>query len=143
MAHSTKETLSIIWCDNGTTDGKFTEGLVYTIIHAHTVGVPVNNAIRVQGNQIARQRQAAIEMWEKVGTDWALWIDSDIDCNQNFRRSFCLFYCLELIPLLFVGSAVDKSRSLFRFFFRCHSCSISRFTSNQYFLASSLFFASL
>ncbi len=29
MAHSNKETLSIIWCDNGNTDGKFTEGLVY------------------------------------------------------------------------------------------------------------------
>jgi hypothetical protein len=83
MAHSTKETLSIIWCDNGTTDGKFTEGLVYTIIHAHTFGVPINNAIRVQGNQIARQRQAAIEMWQKVNTDWALWVDSDIELTQN------------------------------------------------------------
>lgn len=78
MAHSNKETLSIIWCDNGNTDGKFTEGLVYSLIHASSVGVPVNNAIRVQGNQIARQRQAAIEMWEKVNTDWALWVDSDI-----------------------------------------------------------------
>lgn len=87
MAHSNKETLSIIWCDNGTTDGKFTEGLVYTIIHAGTVGVPVNNAIRVQGNQIARQRQAAIEMWQKVGTDWALWVDSDIVLTQDMLKT--------------------------------------------------------
>lgn len=86
MAHSPKETLSIIWCDNGLTDGKFTEGLVYTIIHAPTVGVPVNNAIRVQGNQIARQRQGAIEMWEKVGTDWALWVDSDIVLTQDMLK---------------------------------------------------------
>ena len=87
MAHSTKETLSIVWCDNGNTDGKFTEGLVYSIIHAGTVGVPVNNAIRVQGNQIARQRQAAIEMWQKVGTDWALWIDSDIELTQQILKT--------------------------------------------------------
>lgn len=75
MAHTSKETLSVIWCDNGNTDGKFTEGLVYTMI---TSGVRISNAIRVAGNQIARQRQAAIEMWGKVGTDWALWVDSDI-----------------------------------------------------------------
>jgi hypothetical protein len=75
MAHSNKETLSVIWCDNGNTDGKFTEGLVYSII---TGEVPFHNAIRVQGNQIARQRQAAFDMWNKVGTDWALWVDSDI-----------------------------------------------------------------
>jgi len=87
MAHSPKETLSIIWCDNGTTDGKFTEGLVYTLIHAPTIGVPVNNAIRVQGNQIARQRQAAIEMWEKVATDWALWVDSDIVVTQDMLKT--------------------------------------------------------
>ncbi len=87
MAHSNKEMLSIIWCDNGTTDGKFTEGLVYSIIHAHKYGVPINNAIRVQGNQIARQRQAAIEMWQKVGTDWALWVDSDIVLTQEMLKT--------------------------------------------------------
>ena len=75
MAHTNKETLSVIWCDNGNTDGKFTEGLVYTLI---TSEVRIGNAIRVAGNQIARQRQAAIEMWDKVGTDWALWVDSDV-----------------------------------------------------------------
>ena len=87
MAHSSKETLSFIWCDNGTTDGKFTEGLVYTLIHAPMVGVPVNNAVRVQGNQIARQRQAAIEMWQKVGTDWALWVDSDIVLTHHMLKT--------------------------------------------------------
>ena len=87
MAHSNKETLSIVWCDNGTTDGKFTEGLVYSLIHAASMGVPVNNAIRVQGNQIARQRQAAIEMWGKVGTDWALWVDSDIVLTKEMLKT--------------------------------------------------------
>lgn len=84
MAHSNKETLSVIWCDNGNTDGKFTEGLVYSII---TGSVPFHNAIRVQGNQIARQRQAAFEMWNKVGTDWALWVDSDIVLTKEIVKA--------------------------------------------------------
>ena len=87
MAHTNKETLSIIWCDNGTTDRKFTEGLVYSIITASGNGVPINNAIRVQGNQIARQRQAAIEMWGTVGTDWALWVDSDIVLTKEHLKT--------------------------------------------------------
>ena len=87
MAHTNKETLSIVWCDNGTTDGKFTEGLVYSMITASSNGVPINNAIRVQGNQIARQRQAAIEMWAKVGTDWALWVDSDIVLTKEHLKT--------------------------------------------------------
>jgi Glycosyltransferase like family 2 len=79
MAHSSNETLSIGWCDNGMVDGKFTEGLMYTTITAPTRKLAVNNAIRVQGNQIGRQRQALLDMWyDQVKTDWLLWVDSDI-----------------------------------------------------------------
>ena len=35
--HSAKETLTVAWCDNGMVDGKFAEGLVYTIVKEHTV----------------------------------------------------------------------------------------------------------
>ena len=35
--------------------------------------------MRVQGNQIGRQRQEALEFWyEKTDFDWVLWVDSDI-----------------------------------------------------------------
>jgi len=79
MAHSSKETLSIGWCDNGLTDGKFTEGLMYTTITAPTRNLTINNAVRVQGNQIGRQRQALFDMWaDSIKTDWLLWVDSDI-----------------------------------------------------------------
>ncbi len=84
MAHSNKETLSVVWCDGGLVDGKFTEGIVYTLI---TSEVKIHNAIRVQGNQIARQRQAAFEMWEKVGTDWSLWVDSDIVLTKEVLKT--------------------------------------------------------
>ena len=79
MAHSSNETLSIGWCDNGMVDGKFAEGLMYTTITAPTRKLGVHNAIRVQGNQIGRQRQALLDMWyDNVKTDWLLWVDSDI-----------------------------------------------------------------
>jgi hypothetical protein len=66
----------VCWCDNGTTDGKFTEGLVYAIISS---GIPISSAMRVQGNQIGRQRQNALEFWyDKTDFDWVLWVDSDI-----------------------------------------------------------------
>lgn len=79
MAHKPNETLSVAWCDNGMTDGKFTEGLVYTLVTSQARNVRVHNAIRVQGNQIGRQRQALFDMWaDQVKTDWILWLDSDI-----------------------------------------------------------------
>lgn len=35
--------------------------------------------MRVQGNQIGRQRQNALEFWyDKTDFDWVLWVDSDI-----------------------------------------------------------------
>ena len=79
MAHGSNEVISIGWCDNGTTDGKFTEGLVYTTLMAGSKKIPVGNAIRVQGNQIGRQRQEAFDFWYKeTEYEWILWIDSDI-----------------------------------------------------------------
>lgn len=88
MAHSSKETLSIGWCDNGMTDGKFTEGLVYTTVMGVVPGnVTVHNAVRVQGNQIGRQRQALFDMWaDSISTDWLLWVDSDIVLTQDVLK---------------------------------------------------------
>jgi GT2 family glycosyltransferase len=88
MPHSSKETLSIGWCDNGMTDGKFTEGLVYTTVMGVVPGnVTVHNAVRVQGNQIGRQRQALFDMWaDHINTDWLLWVDSDIVLTQDVLK---------------------------------------------------------
>jgi hypothetical protein len=66
----------LCWCDNGTVDGKFTEGIVYSVISSP---LPITSAMRVQGNQIGRQRQQAMEHWYKeTNFDWILWVDSDI-----------------------------------------------------------------
>lgn len=79
MPHSKNETLTIGWCDNGLTDGKFTEGILYSTIGLPKFGIFVNNAVRVQGNQIARQRMDLLELWfDQVKTDWLLWVDSDV-----------------------------------------------------------------
>lgn len=74
-----KETVSIGWCDNGTTDGKFTEGLMTAVITGGANKMPIASSIRVQGNQIGRQRQVLWDHWaDKMDTDWLLWVDSDI-----------------------------------------------------------------
>ena len=41
-----KGDILLVWCDNGDTDGKFTEGLVYTLLMAPQI--PVVSALRVQ-----------------------------------------------------------------------------------------------
>jgi hypothetical protein len=69
------------WCDNGTTDGKFTEGIVYAAL---TSKIPIKSAMRVQGNQIGRQRQEALDFWyNKTDFDWVLWVDSDIVLTED------------------------------------------------------------
>jgi len=75
--HSKNETLAIGWCDGGMTEGKFAEGLFYTMIKSP---IKIADGIRVTGNQIARQREALIRNWYKNSeTDWLLWLDSDIE----------------------------------------------------------------
>ena len=74
-----KETVAIGWCDNGLTDGKFTEGLMSAVITGGANGMPITTSMRVQGNQIGRQRQVMWDHWANtVKTDWLLWVDSDI-----------------------------------------------------------------
>ena len=43
--HKANERIMLTWCDNGTVDGKFAEGLVYSIL---TSGIPIQGAQRVQ-----------------------------------------------------------------------------------------------
>jgi hypothetical protein len=87
MPHSSKETLSVGWCDNGMTDGKFTEGLLYTTLTSAKHGIFFNNAVRVQGNQIARQRMDLLNIWaDQIKTDWLLWVDSDIVLTADILK---------------------------------------------------------
>jgi hypothetical protein len=81
------DTVAIGWCDNGTTDGKFTEGLTIAIIAGPANGMMINTSIRVQGNQIGRQRQVLFDHWaDNVKTDWLLWVDSDIVLNLEAMK---------------------------------------------------------
>ena len=79
-----QETVAIGWCDNGTTDGKFTEGLMSAILAGPANGMTIHTSIRVQGNQIGRQRQVLFDHWaNNLKTDWLLWVDSDIVLNLD------------------------------------------------------------
>lgn len=74
-----KGTLTLAWCDNGMSDGKFAEGMVSIALQAPANGIPISYSIRVQGNQIGRQRQALFDHWaDNLKSDWILWVDSDI-----------------------------------------------------------------
>lgn len=76
------DTVTLGWCDNGLTDGKFTEGLMTAVVAGPANGIIINGSIRVQGNQIGRQRQALFDHWANtLKTDWLLWVDSDIVLN--------------------------------------------------------------
>lgn len=81
------ETVSIGWCDNGMTDGAFTEGLIAVILAGSGLGMPITSSIRVKGNQIARQRQALLDHWyDGSKTDWLLWVDSDVVINSDIWK---------------------------------------------------------
>jgi hypothetical protein len=85
-ANSTaNDQIMVVWCDSGTVDGKFMEGVVYTML---TSGLPITSAQRVQGNQIGRQRQTAFDVWHKqTDFDWLLWVDSDIVLtNESLQK---------------------------------------------------------
>lgn len=73
------ESVTIGWCDGGNTDGAFTEGLMAAVFNGGANGRPISGSIRVKGNQIARQRQALLDMWyDNIKSDWLLWVDSDV-----------------------------------------------------------------
>lgn len=78
--HKANERIMLTWCDNGMVDGKFTEGVVYSLL---TSGLPIQGAQRVQGNQIGRQRQTAFDVWYQSDFDWILWVDSDIHLTND------------------------------------------------------------
>jgi uncharacterized protein YwbE len=82
-----KETVAIGWCDNGMVDGKFTEGLMTAVITGGANKMPIASSIRVQGNQIGRQRQVLWDYWaDNMKTDWLLWVDSDIVLNVDVMQ---------------------------------------------------------
>jgi hypothetical protein len=79
MPHSVKEKICIGWCDNGVVEGRFMSGITNTIIDAPKHKLNIVNTIRVNGNQIARQRQSLWDFWaNNSDSEWLLWVDSDI-----------------------------------------------------------------
>jgi hypothetical protein len=84
MPHSSKETVALAWCDGGMVDGRFMDGLLLATMNAPKIGMNIVNKIRVNGNQIGRQRQVLFDNWADVTkTDWLLWIDSDIEWDPS------------------------------------------------------------
>jgi hypothetical protein len=90
MIDKKNEKLAIGWCDNGTVDGKFMDGILNTILNPDIHGMNIIDKIRVSGNQIGRQRQTLFDMWsDLVKTDWLLWVDSDIVLTPEVLKILC------------------------------------------------------
>ena len=109
-----KETIAIGWCDNGTTDGKFTEGIASILLAGQSMGLPVSRTLRVQGNQIARQRQVLIDNWyDSLKTDWLMWVDSDIVLTNDIWLKICSSVDKNTKPMVsgvyFVAKETDGS----------------------------------
>lgn len=58
-------------------DGMFAESLVNTVIKMKNE-LPIRGFARVQGIQIAKQRQKLVDAWKESDVDWMLWVDSDV-----------------------------------------------------------------
>jgi hypothetical protein len=87
MLNKNKESLAIGWCDNGLVDGKFAEGLVRVTLNAVNNGIHIAASLRVQGNQIGKQRQILFDHWaDSTSVDWLLWIDSDISISIDIIK---------------------------------------------------------
>ena len=72
----TKDSIAVVWCDNGMVDGKFMQGVTDVMLKS---GVEFATSLRSQGNQIARQRQTVFDYWfDKTDYEWLLWVDSDV-----------------------------------------------------------------
>ena len=58
--------------------------MLNTLLEAQRRGIKVTSSIRVQGNQIARQRQSLIDYWyDNMQSDWLMWVDSDIVMSMD------------------------------------------------------------
>lgn len=87
MAHSVKETVTLAWCDSGVVEGRFTAGIMNTSIEAQKMNIKIVSSVRVQGNQIARQRQSLFDHWaDKMDTEWLLWVDSDVVITPHILK---------------------------------------------------------
>lgn len=97
----TEETLCIAWCDNGTTDAKFTEGLVSVAAQAPSLGIKISRISRMHGNQIGRQRDAMVNtLLSYDNFDWILWVDSDIFLTSDILSSLWSLADKENMPII-------------------------------------------
>jgi hypothetical protein len=108
------EKVTLGWCDSGSTDGRFTDGLVNTLLTGQAKNIFINSVVRVEGNQIARQRQTLFDHWSNnIEDDWLLWIDSDINVTVETLKKLWETADKDSCPVLsgtyFVSKSTDGS----------------------------------
>ena len=109
-----EEQITVGWCDNGLVSGDFTDGIVSISLIGPSLGFPIMKSLRVQGIQIARQRQKLIDFWyDELKTEWLFWLDSDIVLTPEIWKTMCSTADKEKYPLLtgiyFIAKEKDGS----------------------------------
>ena len=105
------ERVTLGWCDNGLTDGRFTDGLVTILLTGPAQNVSIHSVVRVEGNQIVRQRQTLFDHWSTQLTDeWLLWLDSDINVSVEALKKLWETADKDSCPVLSGTYFVSKDR---------------------------------
>lgn len=81
-----KDTLSIVWCDNGTVDSLFMGGIINVLLNLPKMGIQLGSVKNIIGNLIHKQRQQIVDDWMRTDGDWLLWVDSDVVINPDIVK---------------------------------------------------------
>ena len=81
-----KETLSIVWCDNGSVDSLFMGGMINTLLNLKNLDIELDSMHNIIGNLIYKQRQQMADEWINTKGDWLLWVDSDVVISPDILK---------------------------------------------------------
>ena len=107
-----EDSIAIGWCDNGLTEGRFSHGLAETALHGRMNGMNITHILRVEGNQLPRQRQGLFNLWaDTAKTDWLLWVDSDIVLTLELLTKLLIAADKESKPIVSGVYFIDQSNT--------------------------------
>lgn len=73
-----KGTLSVVWIDPGNVNSAFMSGLFSVVLALPDKGIKLDGLGHQVGIYVDKQRQQMFDSWADSGSDWILWVDSDI-----------------------------------------------------------------
>jgi predicted glycosyltransferase involved in capsule biosynthesis len=78
MENKKIQKFSIAWCDNGSVDSRFMEGVISLFQQLEKYNLKIDKFFHSVGSLISIQRQSVSKSFEDSDSDWILFLDSDI-----------------------------------------------------------------